>query len=172
MPYAIGGSIALAYAAEPRSTKDVDINLFVPPESARLALETLKTAGLDIDVEDAMRVAAERFDGIGYFRGVRVDLFFDSIPLHVMALARRVRVDLLGTPVWVLSAEDLTVFKAMFNREKDWVDISAMVADRGVGFDRAYVHDQIAAHLGDDDERLAHFRGVCRKLDESEPGSA
>jgi predicted nucleotidyltransferase len=167
--YALGGSIALAYAAEPRATRDVDINLFCPPDHARAALGVLHDAGMDIDIDAALELARERFDARGHVQGVRIDLFFDSIPLHALALKRRVRVDLLGTPVWVLSAEDLAVLKAMFDRDKDWVDIAAMVADRGDRFDRAYVRGQLADHLGGDDPRLVHFEHVCRKLDETEP---
>jgi len=33
LPYAIGGAIALGYDAAPRATVDVDINVFVAPES-------------------------------------------------------------------------------------------------------------------------------------------
>ena len=91
LKYAIGGSIALAYAAEPRSTKDVDINLFMTPDAGGEALTVLQGAGMDIDIEAALVLARERFDAIGYVHRVRIDLFFDSIPLHGLALARQRR---------------------------------------------------------------------------------
>lgn len=40
-----------------------------------------------------------------------------------------------GISVPVLSAEDLTVFKIIFNRPRDWLDIGRMLQVRGEGFD-------------------------------------
>lgn len=56
-----------------------------------------------------------------------VDLFFAAGEFHA-AVGRRRRVVPFGAAtVRVLSAEDLAVFKARFDRGKDWVDIETMV---------------------------------------------
>ena len=40
-PYAFGGAIALNYHREPRSTLDIDVNVFLPPEAETPVLDTL-----------------------------------------------------------------------------------------------------------------------------------
>jgi len=42
IPYAIGGAIAYGFYGAARGTKDVDVNLFLPPDEARPALDALK----------------------------------------------------------------------------------------------------------------------------------
>ncbi len=158
--YAIGGSIAMQVSGYARATVDGDINVFLPMENAMPALAALAAAGLEIDPTAAAKVAAERGDGRLYVDGIRIDLFFDSIPLHADA-ARRTR------PVWIgdrsfpaLSAEDLVVLKALFNRGKDWVDIERIVAAMGADFDAGYCRAQLVAHAGAGDASVAQLDGV------------
>ncbi len=48
IPHAIGGAIALGYCVlEPRGTRDVDVNVFVPPERAREVFAALP-AGVEV----------------------------------------------------------------------------------------------------------------------------
>ncbi len=49
IPHAFGGAIALAYAAEPRGTIDVDINLFVSVARADEVLSILHALGIAVD---------------------------------------------------------------------------------------------------------------------------
>lgn len=154
VPYALGGALALAYAGEPRGTRDIDINLWVPMDSARDALAALAEVGVEIDVEAAARQAAERGDARGAIQGVRVDIFLNSIPLHDAAMTRCRRVELLGTPVWVLSAEDIMVLKLLFNRPKDRVDVERVMAIRRHELDLAYLRGQLVAHVEEDDDRV------------------
>ena len=159
-PYAVGGAIALGYHATPRGTHDIDVNVFVPMSEARTALACLRSAGVVLDVDAAAAGAATGGDAVGFIDGIRVDLFFDSIPLHAAAVARRRRVNLRGRPIWILSAEDLAVLKLFFDRPKDHLDVEQMVAAGGESFDRAYVRDQLVAHLGPDDLRLETLRAI------------
>lgn len=43
IPYAFGGAIALNYHREPRSTLDIDINVFLAPDDEIAALSCLET---------------------------------------------------------------------------------------------------------------------------------
>ncbi|MSP63650.1 MAG: hypothetical protein EXR72_25560 [Myxococcales bacterium] len=110
-PYAIGGALAYGFWGAARGTHDVDLNLFLPPDRIAAALDVLVAAGLLIDRAAALSTAEQRGDARGLVGSVPVDLFVDSIPLHAEAARRVVRVSLLGRPAWILSAEDLTVFK-------------------------------------------------------------
>jgi len=88
-----------------------------------------------------------------------IDLFFDYAPVHAAASRERRIVPFAGIRIPVLGPVQLAVFKAMFDRTRDWADIEAMLAAGTVDLDsvRAALHSMLAA----DDERFA-------RLDESE----
>jgi hypothetical protein len=89
-----------------------------------------------------------------------VDLFLDVHEFH-KDVARRVRtVPFEGSDIPVLDCVSLAVFKAMFNRGKDWVDIEAMI-DAG-RLDGPAAVDWVHRILGNDHEattRLAALVG-------------
>jgi hypothetical protein len=58
-----------------------------------------------------------------------------------------------------LSCDDLAVFKAFFNRTKDWADLEEM-RDAGT-LDIATVAGVLVHHLGADDERIARLRSLA-----------
>ena len=49
IPYAIGGAIALGVWSDPRSTYDVDINLFVEGAELERAFDVLQDVGVVLD---------------------------------------------------------------------------------------------------------------------------
>ena len=55
----------------------------------------------------------------------------------------------VGSQVNVLGAEDLAVFKALFDRSRDWVDIDEMAA--AGAFDREMAAARLASLLGPND---------------------
>ena len=61
-----------------------------------------------------------------------VDLFFTHHPFHERAAAHTEEVPLGDTHIPILAATDLAVFKAFFDRTRDWADIEAMVDERTV----------------------------------------
>lgn len=164
IPYAIGGAIAYGFWGVPRGTRDLDINLFVAAEAGATALEALIVAGLEIDPAAALQSGAERGDARGSYCGVPVDLFFISIPLHGSAARRTSEVPLLGGTIRILSAEDLTLFKLLFFRGKDIVDVERLVAAQGARLDRAYVRRWLVDCVGADDPRLERWDAICAAL--------
>ena len=128
------------------------------------AVDALVGVGLQIDRDTARRTALERGDARGIYQDVPVDLFFVSIPLHESAAERTVAVELLDTPIRVLSAEDLTVFKLLFFRGKDIADVERLVAIQGARLDRRYVRSWLVDCVGDDDERVRRWDGICSAL--------
>ncbi|HEV2369438.1 MAG TPA: hypothetical protein VGR90_06155 [Acidimicrobiales bacterium] len=125
VPHAFGGAIALAYAVnEARATHDIDINIFLLPGDAGRVLSALPTE---------VRVRAEDGKTLSRDGQVRlrwgdnpVDLFLSTVPLHDVAARRTRSVPFETDTIPIVSATDLTVFKAMYGRGKDWVDIEAM----------------------------------------------
>lgn len=149
VPYAIGGAIAYGVHAVPRATQDVDLNIFVEPDDAAVALGALIDVGVVLDREDAIRQLRTRGDARGSASGVRIDIFANSIPLHEDAARRRQRIEFAGREIWFLSIEDLLVLKLLFFRPKDLEDCKRAVALIGGGLDRDYVREQLVAHVGE-----------------------
>lgn len=160
IPYAIGGAIAYGFHAPPRATNDVDVNAFVGPERVEALLDALERAGATVDREMARATAEGRGELAVRLRGMRVDVFIDSIPLHASARRRAKTVTLLGRPIVALSAEDLAVLKLLFFRPKDVIDVERLVAFRGRDLDRAYVRGWLVDLLGEDDERIERWDAV------------
>lgn len=164
IPYAIGGAISYGYWADPRGTHDVDLNVFVDPGEAGPALDALIDAGVNIDRAEALRTAVDRGDARGLFQGMRVDLFFNSIPLHDAAAERVRRLPLADREASILAAEDLIVLKLMFYRGKDLVDVEKIVAMQGATLDRAYVRRWLVEMMGPGDFRVTKWDELCRQL--------
>jgi hypothetical protein len=127
VPHAFGGAIALAYCTEdPRGTRDIDVNAFVPARAAGPVLAALPP-GVCVPPGTAEVIAAEGQVRL-WWEDTPVDLFFDYAPLHEQA-ARGIReVPFAGRQIRVLGPVELILFKALFDRPKDWVDIAAVVA--------------------------------------------
>ena len=62
-----------------------------------------------------------------------------------------------GRTIAVLGAEDLAVFKAMFDRPKDWVDIAAMAASGML--EPRVAAARLATVLGPGDDRVVRLAG-------------
>ena len=156
-PYAIGGAIAYGFHGPPRATNDVDLNVFVEPEALGPVLDALAKAGATVDPERSMKSARERGDFSVHYGAMRVDVFTPSIELSHSAAARTLSYELLGRPVRVLSAEDLVLFKLLFFRPKDILDVERLLRFRGSDFDRGYVDHWIVQMMGEDDERTREW---------------
>lgn len=139
IPHAFGGAQALAYYGPVRATHDIDVNVFVSVAEVGRVFEVL--AGLGADVANpGLRVLAERDEQVRVrWNGTPIDLFFAYDALHRSSMERRRRVDFYGDPIHVLSAEDLIVYKATFDRSKDWKDIAGMIFASPEPLDYDYV---------------------------------
>jgi len=163
IPYAIGGALAYGQYGIPRATNDVDVNVFVGPEKLDDIFVALRSLGVVVDA-DAARSAAEREGLIVLWHGpFRIDVFTPSIDFSWEAASTRVRFDIGGTGVWFLSAEALCVFKLLFFRGKDVVDLERLVAVQGSAIDAGYVRERIVEMLGGDDPRVATWDRLWRE---------
>lgn len=157
VPHAFGGAIALAYCTlDPRGTSDIDCNVFVPAAAPAPAIDALP-AGV---ARTADTIATVERDGQIrlWWDGTPVDLFFDYAPIHAHAARRRRLVPFAGIDLPVLGCTDLILFKALFDRPKDWVDIEAAVMAGTL--DIAEVRAALVALLGPDDHRIERFDGL------------
>lgn len=160
-PHAFGGALALAYYATPRATVDIDVNVFVPVARAAAVLAQLQALGAEAPTaRERARIAR---DGQVRVRwgATPLDLFFSYDALHEACLARRRAMPFGdGDTIHVLDAESLVVFKALFDREKDWRDLEELVFAMGEALDRAFVRDWLERILGAADERYRRLEAL------------
>lgn len=164
LPYAIGGALALAVAGVPRGTADVDVNLFVSEDRIVDVVATFGGLGMVVDEEDVKAQARARGMFVVRWSGMRIDVFLPSIPFSTEAERTRVRMtDMSGWSGWFLSAEALAVFKLLFFRGKDMVDLERLIAVRPE-LDRAYVRRAIVDMMGDDDPRVTRWDDMVKRF--------
>jgi Uncharacterised nucleotidyltransferase/BON domain len=120
IPYALMGGLASAAIGRSRHTHDIDV--FVTPEQADVALETLERDGFRIERTDPEWIFK------AFWGETMVDVIFVSkgdIVFDDAARAHLRPVEILGRPVLALSAEDMLVIKAATNAEhvpRHWHD--------------------------------------------------
>lgn len=157
IPHAFGGAQALAYYGPIRATHDIDLNVFVPASEAESVLAALARVGADVS-NPGLRVLIERDEQVRVFwDATPIDIFFAYDALHRSAMERRRRVDFYGDPIHVLSAEDLIVFKATFDRSKDWDDLAGMIFASPEPLDFDYARAWLERIVDDERRRLTRL---------------
>jgi hypothetical protein len=158
LAHAFGGAIALAYCTEePRGTRDLDVNIFSDSSRAETVLPALPeeisvTRG---DIDAVIREGQTRL----WWDDTPIDIFLNNHPYHDAVAAGVTWVPLEQREIPVLDCASLVVFKALFNRTRDWADIEAVAEQSARDIDRAA--STIAELLGEDDaiyRRLTQLR--------------
>lgn len=165
IPFAFGGAIALAYCTrQPRGTTDLDVNVFTTAGDARRVFTVLESA-VPWTREDLERVEREEQVRLWSTTGYAVDLFFSYADFHAVASRRARRVPFAGQQIPILDCTDLAVFKAMFDRTKDWADIEEALATGSVDVRR--LRTWITRMVGSEDPRHAMVdRSISRAEEE------
>lgn len=158
IPHAFGGALALAWCTQQaRGTIDIDLNVFVPPEDLDQVLDALPNG---IEWSDTDTQAIRRDGQVRLWWGrTPLDLFFSTTEFHDRAVTRVRREPFLGHQLPFLACTDLAVFKAFFNRTRDWADLEEM-AEAGT-LDVAGVAGVLIEYLGPDDHRLARLQSLA-----------
>jgi hypothetical protein len=161
LPHAFGGAIALAYYGEPRTTGDVDVNLFQPVDEWPAIKAVFAGLGLASDV-GAEELRRDRETRIRWDRN-DIHLFFGEDALHE-AMPDGVReVPLGGGTIPIVSPEHLIVRKTILDRPKDWLDIeAALIATSPL--DLADALAWVERLAGPEDERVTKLRATIARL--------
>jgi hypothetical protein len=157
LPYAFGGAMALAFCTErARGTIDIDVNVFVGQGEASRVLGALCPP---VSHSDEDLVLLERDGQIRlWWEQTPVDIFLDTTDFHSQAAQRRQFHDFGGRRIPFLGCSDLAVFKAFFNRTKDWADLEEMIAIGALNVDQTL--GVLVRYLGEDDERVDRLRSL------------
>ncbi len=155
--HAFGGAFALLWCTgEPRSTVDIDLNIFASPTETRRILAALPEEILATD-EDATKLSTDGQCRLLY-DGIPVDIFLNTTRFHDDLRVHIREHQLVGRRLPFLGCNDLAVFKAFFNRRKDWADIEEML--RAERLDVPYVTGILSEYLGPDDERIRELLAI------------
>ncbi len=158
IPHAFGGALALAWCTEhPRGTIDIDCNVFVDPGKVLWVFDALPDA-ITWDDSSVTRVVRTGQDRL-WWDSTPVDVFLDTAPFHVDVATRVRRKPLGGRDLPFLSCSDLAVFKAFFNRTRDWADLEDMAAVGSLNVERVIA--TLERYLGDDDDRIDRVRALA-----------
>lgn len=156
--HAFGGAIALAYCiAEPRGTRDLDVNIFIPAERAAELAEALPDE-INVATEDIEHIVRDGQTRL-WWETVPIDVFLNNLPVHDDVAAEIRWVPLEGREIPVLSCESLVLFKAFFNRTKDWADIESVAEIDPSILSRAA--DRVEDLVGPDEEFVGRLRQIA-----------
>lgn len=157
--HAFGGALALAWCTkQARGTIDLDVNVFVRPERTASALAALPHQVVATKGDRALleREGQARL----WWENTPVDVFLNTTEFHEQVATRVHWEPFAGEQMPFLGCQDLAVFKAFFNRTKDWADLEAMLAAGSL--DVSAVAGVLAGFLGADDDRIERLLSLGR----------
>lgn len=159
-PHAFGGALALAWCTRaPRGTSDIDVNIFLPETEAAAALDALPPQVARTG-EDLRQLGADGQARL-WWDTTPVDVFLSTTSYHDAAATRVHWEPFAGRLLPFLACRDLAVFKAFFNRRRDWADLEDMLVAGTL--DVSEVSAVLAEHLGGGDERIAALWALDRE---------
>jgi hypothetical protein len=159
--YALGGAIALGFWAEPRGTLDVDVTLYLPIEDTAGCTQLLEAIGCQFDRSRALDMLSKHSFCQVHLLGLRVDVFLPISSFYEAAKARRREVPIGNRRAYIWDAETLCVFKMMFFRQKDLVDIQSILRSQGAGLDRDWIEQSLLDLCGARDPRVTRWRELA-----------
>ncbi len=123
------GGVSVAVWGDPRETVDVDAVVCVADEDIDDLVRALAKASFTCTEEERATFAVDGWLRLD-FRGRHADLTLGRTPFDESALARRRRVRMFGSEVWVVAAEDLILYKLVAHRYKDLGDAETVLERR------------------------------------------
>jgi len=151
VPFMVVGSMATNFYGIPRSTRDADFVIQVPPPFGALTERLGKSLRLaaQASFEGVTGTVRHRIEARG--TSFTVELFELSDDAHDVArFSKRRRVRLFGKDVFLATAEDTIITKLRWalqpGREKDVDDVRSVIAIQGDSLDWTYVEQWCSQH--------------------------
>jgi hypothetical protein len=155
IPHAFGGALALAWCTQrARGTIDIDVNVFVDRSRTPELLDALPE-GVRWSADDQARIERDGQVRL-WWSETPVDVFVNTTEFHEQVAERCRREPFAGEELPFLGCTDLAVFKAFFDRTKDWADLEEMQAAGTLDTDR--IAGILTHYLGPTDKRIKHLR--------------
>ena len=155
VPYMISGSMAMNYYAQPRMTRDIDIVIVLKPNGIAEFVSLFKDDFyIDSDTVLAEVKRSGMFNLIHNEYVIKIDfVILKDEEFDRAEFERRRRIEVDGVPMWMISPEDLILYKCLWGRDslsemqiKDVRNLLEMVDD----LDMEYIESWISRlDLGD-----------------------
>lgn len=152
VPYMLTGSFASAFHGSPRTTQDVDVVIAPTLGSLNALLRQFPHEKYYVSREAALQAYGSEslFNVIDMDSGWKIDFIIrKSRPFSTEEFSRRKQADLLGTTLFVASAEDVILSKLEWAKlsesERQLNDVAGIVRTQGDGLDFNYVKRWVAA---------------------------
>ena len=131
LPWYLFGAQAAIIWGSPRLSADIDITAAIEPTAIDGFVKMMRSRGFDLIFADSDFVARTRVLPFVHRRtGMPVDIVLAGPGLEEDFLQRAIPVDVEGTPISVISPEDLVITKVLADRPKDIEDIRNVVHHR------------------------------------------
>ena len=141
---------------------DIDVNIFLPVGDVARVFSALNRHNI-VTAAELQKEVADREQVRIDWDGTPIDLFFAYDPFHDSCDRRAVIVDFFGHPIRVLSAEDIVIFKTLYNRPKDWPDVEQLLGAQATQFDAEYVCAWIGDMLPTDDSARTRLEALLAR---------
>lgn len=149
--YALGGAFAYAVWVRARATDDIDISINVPSKDVvalNYVFDVFESLGIVFNREEAL-VEASEFGMVTVWWGdVKIEAFLVYYAFQEEANRTKVLKKVDGDKFWVVSPESYVIFKLIFFRPKDIVDLEQLVAYMGDKLDLPYLDRWIVEVFG------------------------
>lgn len=147
VPYMIAGSVASNVHGVERSRSDLDIVIDPDPATLEALVDALPRSAYHGSAEAAREALRNRssFTVVDFATATRIDFIVKKDrPFSRAEMDRRVRVDLHGCSVYIVSAEDTIVAELEWSMQQGGSvtqlrNAADILAGRGDALDRAYV---------------------------------
>ncbi len=157
IPYMVTGSFAAAAHGVPRATQDIDMVIAPTPDQLQALIRSFPAAEYYVSesaAQDAIRQEG-LFNLVDLALGWKVDFIIrKSRPFSRQEFDRRVALEVDGTPLTVVTAEDLILAKLEWYRmgesRRQLDDAAALLRLRGPELDLEYLRSWVG-RLGLDD---------------------
>lgn len=152
VPYMLTGSFASSFHGAPRTTQDIDIVIAPTRGSLHRLISEFPEDRYYVSGEAALQAYGSEslFNVIDMESGWKIDFIIrKSRPFSVEEFDRRREADLLGTTVYIASAEDVMLSKLewakMAGSERQIADVVGILRTQGTDVDMEYVMRWVAA---------------------------
>jgi hypothetical protein len=155
VPYMIAGSVASSVHGVERPRADLDVVIDPEPATLDALVDALPRSAYHGSAEMAREALRTRtsFSVVDFATATRIDFIVKKDrPFSRSEMQRRVRVDLHGSAVYVVSAEDTILAELEWSKQQggskpQLLNAAGIVSRRGETLDRAYL-DRWIAELG------------------------
>lgn len=161
--YAIVGGLALAQWGIVRVTRDIDFRILTPNldyTAMRHAIRKAFPQSARPQLERHPFVVAVEIDH------VIVDFLLAGPGYEEQVVERAMLMDIGGWEAWICSAEDLVIQKVYSQREKDWLDVEALLIAHWNNLNLAYMQSWVEqfAEAMDAPEMSERYQALVAKV--------